>query len=1299
MSFPSLLDRKTRSPGGTPPQEPHSSVQAFAVGQPDMDSNTTHVTETQINPDIDLDFDYGSMSPDSQHIVSATNTSSQKAPKPRHITPSPVLFQRPLSAGQFNPTESKFAFAKATRPVVDYLGPRRTLGQTRTDSLQVTPPVTHNEKSVSPARGISPPDAYLLLKENEQPLNLTIEKSDLIEEPSVDLGNAELISSSEEVAQTQLESEQIKSRKAIRNAHGQAVASVQQRISPQDSTTSHEQVGTTSNTSSIEQTPELPRHPIKEKRDILKPFPVITTTSPRNLRALEASSQSGNNARYPGCSGPAESGQRSRGKTSVAPIIIHDDANVAVPQARCEKSQPQNPLQGQRPSGSSNHIPNGPQHEKSKIQKPNQKTKPQSIPRRPQTNDHRPTHRPLRSSELSSDELLHLAVVKNRDEHHEAELESARMRVQLEYQVKNKDEQNRALENTITDLRTKLQTMGTGLHNSIQGLAKDHNRLRDNANELAREQHAVQIERQKLTALMKEAKSTTEAWAARVKEWKDPAKPWAEVRCEITRLEDTVHVLQGQLEEKSGLLADERDRTLRLERDLTRNGDRHGEIHELLTGLCTILQSKEPNGNEAQQVKLEQCLEMVGEIRNTEAVTPEDVQSIKDMINSLSQSFAARINETEYTQSTLSDFNKGLDSRLKEAIVALRSEIQSQDTLTEQISELSLLNRTLTQQVEISEGATTQAREQLYASRLAQDSLQQKIYSLESEATVLRSTFSDNAEIVSQLHKLESQNTTLLHNVEEVKEVASSKESQLDLQVEELELLRKGNNEMHAELDRAQGLIISMTQTQSDLQESTEKQMHDLRTQLLLAAESDRKEQALNFEDKLSEAVKLKEAAGAKEELLQEELKEARVDIAQLKIDVEDLEGDLTDSIAEVASLRSQVGSLTEASKAKDIALQECEEEEARLKTTENAYWIAHSEGRKDKKKIEELERCVSEADIIQSELGKLLNIEASTPLSLEKSVQKLVTENSRLRLKTQTYLGRDSDKAESNALPSMPQIKTPVPEPKAPRNLRKARRDKSYLTPAPTSLNMQVIEGSILRRSDKKERVTEESRTSAKILESGRVVETRNKQTRSRSSEFKSDSSYVPETQIHTAPFADFRQGLPAELPSSPFPEPVDLLGTLPGLGSGAQSPHVNLSKSARDVVLGLLSQKSPSSAVTGSPEETAKKANTKEPAGASNKRKINDTDRSAIAFNIPSKRPKQTTFAENTYEIPDSQSQRSDKNRSNVSSSQHLTHPSRIRSSRKGNKAIEPKAVRRSTRRKGTNTDHFMDRFSQEL
>ena len=176
----------------------------------------------------------------------------------------------------------------------------------------------------------------------------------------------------------------------------------------------------------------------------------------------------------------------------------------------------------------------------------------------------------------------------------------------------------------------------------VKGLANDQKRLREDAEDMHRQYRDVSVAKQKLHKALEDARKSIEQERVRSQHLEDDA------RHRIETLTQTIQHQSTKLQSDENVLLFERERSNRLEDQISRITASHGQLLELFTGHRDTItdkvdellhqaqsivppnESSETNSSETIRPMLEQCIGILQELHEVAHVKPEDLQKLND---------------------------------------------------------------------------------------------------------------------------------------------------------------------------------------------------------------------------------------------------------------------------------------------------------------------------------------------------------------------------------------------------------------------------------------------------------------------------------------------------------------------------------------------------------------------------------------------------------------------------------------------------------------------------------------------
>ena len=334
------------------------------------------------------------------------------------------------------------------------------------------------------------------------------------------------------------------------------------------------------------------------------------------------------------------------------------------------------------------------------------------------------------------------------------------------------------------------------LSDYVKGLTNDHKRLREDAENLQNQRTDVFIAGKDLHDTLEAAQKSVEKERIRSLKFQDDA------HCKIETLEQIIQHQCSQLQSNEDLLKVERERSTRLEDQISRVSANHEELLQLFTGhrdtiadkIDSLLHQAKaivlPNQVSASHNQdpvipmLEKCISMIQKLHEVDTVKPDDLKKLGDTMDSFVRgyvhlnvgpdlwnfhSFEDRITlsvescEENYT--SIESGQKQLALALHDQLRALNCNISSEHTLSEQISDLREVRATVRERLQATESSLADARREIEALRLKHQAQSRRVVDLETEVTKTQSRSAEIPQAMLRIQELESRNKDLQSEV------------------------------------------------------------------------------------------------------------------------------------------------------------------------------------------------------------------------------------------------------------------------------------------------------------------------------------------------------------------------------------------------------------------------------------------------------------------------------------------------------------------------------------------------------
>ena len=393
------------------------------------------------------------------------------------------------------------------------------------------------------------------------------------------------------------------------------------------------------------------------------------------------------------------------------------------------------------------------------------------------------------------------------------------------------------------------------LSDYLKGLTNDHKRLREDASDLHKLYNDVTIDGKVLQDTMKDIYNSIEQQSVRSQQFKDKA------RHEIETLTQTVEHQSTKLLSDETLLMAERERSNRLETQISKITVSHGHLLELFAGHRDTITSKiddlleqaqsivlpsngsDSDSNDSIRPMLEQCVEMLSMLHKADTIKPEDLRKLNNTMDSFVEGYvpcdypiaaftnsnriARSVEACEESSTSVEVGQKQLSLAVQDQLRALSGNIFSEHALSEQIIDLREVRATIRERLQASESSLADARQEVAALRLKDGEQSRTIVALETVAARAQSQPTEDPQSLLRIQELDSRNRDLQNEIlrvrkeatdlstkfeqsatdaREVTERLATTREQLEAMLEETTRLReeKSTSESHAMLEREQ---------------------------------------------------------------------------------------------------------------------------------------------------------------------------------------------------------------------------------------------------------------------------------------------------------------------------------------------------------------------------------------------------------------------------------------------------------------------------------------------------------------
>lgn len=330
----------------------------------------------------------------------------------------------------------------------------------------------------------------------------------------------------------------------------------------------------------------------------------------------------------------------------------------------------------------------------------------------------------------------------------------------------------------------------------VKGLTNDHKRLREDADNLQKQHTDVFVAGQDLHDTLKAAQKLVEQERIKSQRLNEDAHH------QIETLAQTVQHQCTQLQSNENLLKAERERSTRLENQISEVSASHEELLQLFTGhrdtitdkIDSLLrqaksivlpnQNAEPQHQDTVRPLLEQCISMLQKLHEADIVKPEDFEKLGHTMDSfvrgyvylsvdpdLSQLYSLEdritlsVETCEENYTSIESGQKQLALALQDQLRALGCNISSEHALTEQISDLREVRATVRERLQATESSLADARREIVALRLKDEEQSRRVVGLETHVAKAQSRSAEVPQAMLRIQELDSRNKELQSEV------------------------------------------------------------------------------------------------------------------------------------------------------------------------------------------------------------------------------------------------------------------------------------------------------------------------------------------------------------------------------------------------------------------------------------------------------------------------------------------------------------------------------------------------------
>ena len=405
------------------------------------------------------------------------------------------------------------------------------------------------------------------------------------------------------------------------------------------------------------------------------------------------------------------------------------------------------------------------------------------------------------------------------------------------------------------------------LSDYVKGLTNDHNRLREDADSLQKQRTDVFVAGKEFHDTLEATQKSVEQERIRSQRLKDDAHH------RIETLEQTVQHQCTQLRSDENLLKAERERSTRLEDQISRVSGSYEHSLQLFTGHREAITSKiddllhqaksvvlpnqtaEPHHQNPVRPMLEQCVTMLQELHEADTVKSKDLKKLGNTMDnfvrgyvylsvnpdlshlySLEARITLSVETCEENYTSIESGQKQLAVALQDQLRALDCNVSSEHALTEQISDLREVRATIRERLQATESSLADARREIVALRLKDQEQSRRVVDLETDVAKAQSQSAEIPQAMLRIQELDSRNKDLQSDVVTLSKDAAGLSDQLRRRSTEAQDLTERLAVVHGNFKAATEEIARSREEKSASERTATLEREQLRNELSKAA-------------------------------------------------------------------------------------------------------------------------------------------------------------------------------------------------------------------------------------------------------------------------------------------------------------------------------------------------------------------------------------------------------------------------------------------------------------------------------
>ncbi|KAK4996803.1 hypothetical protein LTR66_003672 [Elasticomyces elasticus] len=437
-----------------------------------------------------------------------------------------------------------------------------------------------------------------------------------------------------------------------------------------------------------------------------------------------------------------------------------------------------------------------------------------------------------------------------------------------------------------------------------------------------------------------------------------------EARHEVETALMSRRMTEAQLSEKVGLLAEERDRRTKLEKELADTKIEHERIlrtiesnlERLMDQIRVISAATEvETGDKLMAAKLDQCLHGIKGLQSQKVASVENIQDVRASMTELSDSISTCVRELCELSSDDAKMDKRVDERVAAAVESIKMEFINHKELQTRVTGYCESIATFEERIKQKALIISDIESQLERSTRSNEVLIEKVKQLEIQIVTSQRPSSTMADSSAACEK-EAEIETLRVQSERLKADLTEERKLVRMNAAAEEAIRNEVADLKRKLDEAQQIAEHFEQEKAAIEQKVKQDLDGVRNDLNKQANQLRAQQEANWGNTLHRVCQEKKKLEQKMDSITTEIEPLKHEIHRLQeqlVDKEEVIKTLSDTISsheastrdlekaarnagsletKAGSYKEELESLSAELQSRDVLLQKAEEEQTLLR-------------------------------------------------------------------------------------------------------------------------------------------------------------------------------------------------------------------------------------------------------------------------------------------------------------------------------------------------------------------------------